>query len=101
MFYTLTQVWSTLAANTPTLLASRFIGGFFAAAPLTNSGYVVLPSSPLAPDRRDRRSALLGDLWDAEARGNALAFLTLGPLVGPTVSLRSTYCSTNIPLNSA
>ena len=86
-FYTLTQVGSALAPNTATLLTSRFLGGFFAAAPLTNSGYVVPPNSPLTADRRDHCSALLGDLWDTKVRGNALAFLTLGPLVGPTVSL--------------
>jgi len=100
-FYTLTQVGSALSPNTATLLTSRFLGGPFAAAPLTNSGYVVLPSSLLAPDTYDRRSALFGDLWVPDVRGNALALLALGPLVGPTVSLRIIRRSKRIPLNGA
>ena len=47
--YTLTQVGSALAPNTATLLIFRFLGGFFAAAPLTNSGYVFHPSRFLYP----------------------------------------------------
>ena len=50
----------------------RFLGGTFAAAPLTNSG------------------ALIADIWDADTRGKALALFTLapfaGPALGPTVS---------------
>jgi len=36
--YTLTQVGNALVPNTAALLIFRFLGGFFAAAPLTNSG---------------------------------------------------------------
>ena len=91
-------MWSALAPNTASLLISRFLGGFFGAAPLTNSAYAIPPSS-LTADRHDRCSALLGDLWDLKVRGNALAFLSLGPLVGPTVSLHTACCPTGIPLN--
>jgi len=92
-------VGSALAPNITVLLTSRFLGGFFAAAPLTNSGYVVPLDSPLTPDRRDHCSALCGDLWDTKVRGNALAFFTFGPIVGLIVSLRTTCRSTPIPLN--
>ena len=42
--YTGMQVGCALAPNTAALLIFRFIGGTFAAAPLANSGYVLLPS---------------------------------------------------------
>ena len=43
--YTVFQVACALAPNTGALLAFRFIGGTFAAAPLANSGYVLYPSA--------------------------------------------------------
>ncbi|KAJ8520098.1 hypothetical protein ONZ45_g3022 [Pleurotus djamor] len=70
--YTGFQVGSALAQNTASVLIFRFLGGFFAAAPLTNSG------------------ALISDVWDAETRGKALAIFTVapfsGPALGPTVA---------------
>jgi MFS family permease len=55
-----------------TFLITRFLGGFFAAAPLTN-----------AP-------GLMSDLWAAHERGLAVSFFTvcvfLGPVLGPIVS---------------
>lgn len=40
--YTGFQVGSALARNTASVLIFRFLGGMFAAAPLANSGYVIL-----------------------------------------------------------
>ncbi|KAF7306810.1 hypothetical protein MIND_00472700 [Mycena indigotica] len=70
--FTLFQVGAALAKNQASLLVFRFLGGVFAAAPLTNSG------------------AIISDIWDANTRGKALALFTLmpftGPTLGPTVS---------------
>ncbi|KAI0254465.1 MFS polyamine transporter [Lactifluus subvellereus] len=70
--YTLFHLGQALAQDMPTLLVTRFLSGFFASAPLNNSGGVV------------------SDLWDAQARGLAASviFVTifLGPALGPTVS---------------
>lgn len=56
-----------LSTNTASILIFRFIGGTFAAAPLTNSG------------------ALISDIWDASGRGKALAVFTLAPFAGPAI----------------
>ncbi|RXW18072.1 hypothetical protein EST38_g7778 [Candolleomyces aberdarensis] len=70
--YTLFQVGDALSRNTASLLIFRLLGGTFAACPLSNSG------------------AVIGDIWDANTRGKALAFFTLapfaGPAIGPTIS---------------
>ncbi|EMD35874.1 hypothetical protein CERSUDRAFT_52884 [Gelatoporia subvermispora B] len=70
--YTGFQVGCALSPNTASILIFRFLGGMFAAAPLSNSG------------------ALISDIWDADTRGKALAIFTLapfaGPSLGPTVS---------------
>ncbi|CAK5264536.1 unnamed protein product [Mycena citricolor] len=75
------QVAAALANNAASLLIFRFIGGMFAAAPLTNSG------------------AIIADVWDASTRGSypfvyapstcspvcagkALALFTLAPFAG-------------------
>lgn len=61
------QVGCALAPNIGALLAFRFIGGLFAAAPLTNAG------------------ALIADIWDADRRGTAMALFGLAPFAGPSV----------------
>ncbi|CAL1706392.1 unnamed protein product [Somion occarium] len=66
--YTCFQVGCALSPNTAAILIFRFLGGVFAAAPLTNSG------------------ALISDLWDPDTRGKALGVFTLGPFAGPSVS---------------
>jgi MFS family permease len=38
VFYTIFQIGNAVAPNTAALLIFRFLGGFFAAAPLTNAG---------------------------------------------------------------
>ncbi|KAF5355774.1 hypothetical protein D9756_004068 [Leucocoprinus leucothites] len=58
---------AALAKTTVQILLFRFIGGVFAAAPLTNSG------------------AVISDIWDAETRGKALALFTLAPFAGPAI----------------
>ncbi|KAF7339568.1 putative mfs-multidrug-resistance transporter [Mycena sanguinolenta] len=65
--YTLFQVGCALAKNAATILVLRFLGGTFAAAPLTNSGGVI------------------SDIWDSGTRGKALALFTLAPFAGPTI----------------
>ena len=67
IFYTGFQVGCALSHNTASILIFRFLGGTFAAAPLSNSG------------------ALVSDIWDAGTRGEALAYVTLAPCAGPTV----------------
>jgi MFS transporter, DHA1 family, multidrug resistance protein len=70
--YTLFHLGPGLARDMPTLLVTRFLSGFFASAPLNNSG------------------GLMADLWEAEGRGPAssLMFTTifLGPALGPVVA---------------
>ncbi|KII83705.1 hypothetical protein PLICRDRAFT_58175 [Plicaturopsis crispa FD-325 SS-3] len=65
--YTLFQVGCALSKNTGSMLVLRFLGGTFAAAPLTNSG------------------ALMSDIWDADTRGKALALFSLAPFAGPAL----------------
>ncbi|KAG9024629.1 hypothetical protein FRB95_011265 [Tulasnella sp. JGI-2019a] len=65
--YTLFQVAAALSPNTAALLVFRFIGGTFAASPLTTSG------------------GIIADMWDAAARGKALAFFVLAPFAGPAL----------------
>ncbi|KAF9462117.1 major facilitator superfamily domain-containing protein [Collybia nuda] len=65
--YTGFQVGAAMAPNTASMLVFRFLGGVFAAAPLTNSG------------------ALISDIWDAGTRGKALAIFTVAPFAGPAL----------------
>ncbi|KAF8078744.1 major facilitator superfamily domain-containing protein [Lyophyllum atratum] len=65
--YTVFQIAAAVARNTASLLVFRFLGGVFAAAPLTNSG------------------ALISDIWDAKTRGKALAIFTVAPFAGPAL----------------
>jgi multidrug resistance protein len=67
IFYTGWQVGCALAPNTASILVFRFLGGTFAAAPLTNSG------------------ALLADIWDGDTRGKAMAIFGLAPFAGPSI----------------
>ncbi|THH29415.1 hypothetical protein EUX98_g4786 [Antrodiella citrinella] len=64
-FYTGFEVGCALSPNTTSLLIFRFLGGIFAASPLTNSG------------------AIIADMWDASTRGKALALYALAPFAGP------------------
>jgi MFS transporter, DHA1 family, multidrug resistance protein len=70
--YTLFTLGQTLAPNVQTVIVTRFFGGFFACAPLTNSG------------------GLIADVWDPAGRGLATSLFTasvfLGPVLGPIVS---------------
>ena len=70
--HTLLHLGQALAQNMPTLLVTRFLSGFFASAPLNNSGGVLF------------------DLWEVEGRGPAasLLFTTVffGPALGPTIA---------------
>lgn len=54
IFYIGFQVGCALSKNTASILIFRFLGGTFAAAPLTNSG------------------ALIADIWDGDHRGKAM-----------------------------
>ncbi|KAF9464294.1 MFS general substrate transporter [Collybia nuda] len=65
--YVCTQLGSALAKNTASVLVFRFLGGTFAACPLSNSG------------------ALISDIWDAETRGKALAIFAVTPFAGPAL----------------
>lgn len=65
--YTGMMVGCALSPNVGALLAFRFLGGTFAAAPLTNSG------------------AILADIWDGDTRGKAMAPFGLAPFAGPSL----------------
>lgn len=65
--YTGFQVGGALAQNTASVLIFRFLGGTFAASPLTTSG------------------GMIADIWDADVRGKALALFTLAPFAGPAI----------------
>ncbi|SGZ28544.1 BQ5605_C027g10369 [Microbotryum silenes-dioicae] len=66
--YVAFQVGCALAPNIGSLIVFRFLGGCFAAAPLTNSGGVI------------------ADLWGPDKRGDALAFFSLMPFAGPALA---------------
>ncbi|KAF8191270.1 MFS polyamine transporter [Pholiota molesta] len=70
--YALFIIGQALAHNIETLLVTRFLSGFFAAAPVTNSGGVI------------------ADIWPAVGRGPATSLFTasvfLGPVLGPIVT---------------
>ncbi|KAI6115551.1 MFS general substrate transporter [Pisolithus croceorrhizus] len=65
--YILFEMASALAKNTGSLLVFRFLGGVFAACPLTNTG------------------ALLGDIWDPKRLGVAMSVFSVAPIAGPAV----------------
>ncbi|KAI0094961.1 MFS general substrate transporter [Irpex rosettiformis] len=67
VIYTAFQIGCALSKNTASIIIFRFLGGCFAASPLVVSG------------------ALIGDIWDPNTRGKALAFFTLGPFAGPAL----------------
>ena len=79
--YTGFQVGCALSKNTGSILIFRFLGGCFAAAPLTNSG------------------GLIADIWDLDHRGQAMSLFGLapfaGPALGPIVSGYITVTHTN------
>ncbi|TFY57696.1 hypothetical protein EVJ58_g6869 [Rhodofomes roseus] len=65
--YTILHLGQALATNIETLLATRFLGGFFAVAPLTNCG------------------GLMFDIWDPIRRGIATALFVAGVFIGPVL----------------
>ncbi|KAG8891926.1 hypothetical protein FRC00_012905, partial [Tulasnella sp. 408] len=65
--YTAFQVGGAVSETKEQVLVFRFLGGAFAASPMT-----------ITP-------AVVADLWDADTRGKAMAFLTLAPGAGPAL----------------
>ena len=65
---TIFQMACALSKNTASILIFRFLGGCFAAAPLGNSG------------------AVIGDIWDARTRGQALTLFAIAPFAGPALA---------------
>ncbi|OCH91764.1 MFS polyamine transporter [Obba rivulosa] len=65
--YTLLHLGQALAHNIETVLVTRFLGGFFAVAPLTNCGGVIV------------------DIWDPITRGTATSLFTAGVFIGPVL----------------
>jgi MFS family permease len=67
--YTIFHIGQACANNMTTLLVTRFLCGFFAVAPLTNS------------------SGVIADMWDPMNQGIATSVFAsavfLGPVVGP------------------
>ncbi|KGO77032.1 Major facilitator superfamily domain, general substrate transporter [Penicillium italicum] len=72
------SIGTAVSRNAASILITRFLGGIFASAPISN-----VP-------------AALGDMWSPEARGIAMAFVsicisggpTLGPIIGAAVVIR-------------
>ncbi|KAJ7606551.1 MFS polyamine transporter [Mycena polygramma] len=67
LWYLVWNLGCGFAQNTGQLLAFRFLAGLGGSAPLAIGGGV------------------LGDIWDAEQRGQAIAIYSLAPLLGPVV----------------
>ncbi|KAJ6622636.1 MFS polyamine transporter [Mycena sp. CBHHK59/15] len=67
LFYLVWNLACGFAQNTGQLLAFRFMAGLGGSAPLAIGGGV------------------LGDVWDAEERGQAIAIYSLAPLLGPVL----------------
>ncbi|GAA5982241.1 hypothetical protein JCM10908_004797 [Rhodotorula pacifica] len=67
-FYLGFQVGCALSKNIGSLIVFRFLGGCFAAAPLTNSG------------------GIIADLWGPDRRGDAMAIFALMPFAGPALA---------------
>ncbi|KAI9457481.1 MFS polyamine transporter [Lactarius psammicola] len=69
--YTVFHLGQALAQNMETVIITRFFAGFFACAPLANSG------------------GIIADIWDPSTRGIATSVFTmnvfLGPVLGPVV----------------
>ncbi len=69
--YTLCHLGQALAQNMQTIIITRFFAGFFACAPLTNSG------------------GIIADMWDPSTSGIATSVFTanvfLGTALGPVV----------------
>lgn len=59
------------------------MGGLFASAPLTNSGFVSKRISSLYSCSNIIHSGVIADIWDAGTRGKALAIFALAPFAGP------------------
>ncbi|KAJ7490621.1 MFS polyamine transporter [Mycena latifolia] len=67
LWYLVWNLGCGFAQNTGQLLGFRFMAGLGGSAPLAIGGGV------------------LGDIWDAEERGQAIAIYSLAPLLGPVV----------------
>ncbi|KAJ6508226.1 MFS polyamine transporter [Mycena sanguinolenta] len=67
LWYLVWNIACGFAQNTGELLAFRFLAGLGGSAPLATG------------------AGVLGDIWDAEERGQALAIYSLAPLLGPVV----------------
>ncbi|KAK7059073.1 hypothetical protein VNI00_001697 [Paramarasmius palmivorus] len=65
--YMMFQIGTALAQNKATIIVLRFLGGTFAACPLTNSG------------------AVISDIWDVKRRGIAMSVFTICPFAGPAL----------------
>ncbi|CAH7688562.1 major facilitator superfamily domain-containing protein [Phakopsora pachyrhizi] len=65
--YSIFQLGDALNTNIVTILISRFFSGFFATAPLTNSGGV------------------FADIWDPFGRAISMTLFTTGTFIGPAL----------------
>jgi hypothetical protein len=83
--YTILHLGQALAKNIQTLLICRFLGGFFAVAPLVNAGggYRLVPC---LNHGFDYVSGAIADIWDAEKRGTAVSLFAASVFIGPGTS---------------
>lgn len=88
--YTIFQLGQALAHNFATLIIIRFLTGFFAVAPLTNSGGDLSRGYGIHLCTDLQALGIIADMWGAEGRGPALNLfvctLFMGPVMGPIVS---------------
>jgi len=87
--FTLLHLGQSLAPNMTTLLVTRFLAGFFGAAPLSNCVGASSPYSYHPVRAQESFPAVIVDIWPAVGRGAATAIITTsvfwGPAFGPVL----------------
>jgi MFS family permease len=87
-FYTIFQFACAGAPNGKALLVFRFLGGCFAACPLTNSGAILSDMyAPLVLYSLRSLHLTTSFRWDNESRGTAMVIYILSPFAGLAVGL--------------
>lgn len=79
------QIGCALSPNTAAFLAFRLLGGAFAAAPLTNSGYG-MEAIHFRISTNMLCSGMISDMFDAAGRAKPVAAFTVTPFAGPSLA---------------
>jgi DHA1 family multidrug resistance protein-like MFS transporter len=87
--FTLLHLGQSLAPNMTTLLVTRFLAGFFGAAPLSNCAGTSSPYSYHSVRSQEFFLAVIFDIWPVVGRGAATAIIItsvfFGTAVGPVL----------------